>query len=67
MIFGRFRALGLKLNAPKFSFGLKYIPYLGYVITQEGIKNDPKKAQGIMNIGRTTTTNEAQALIGMFQ
>ena len=30
IIFGRLRAAGLKVNAPKFSFGLKKIPYLGY-------------------------------------
>ena len=36
IIFGRLRAAGLKVNAPKCSFGLKDIPYLGYVITREG-------------------------------
>ena len=34
IIFGRLRAAGLKVNAPKCSFGLKYIPYLGHVITR---------------------------------
>ena len=57
----------IKVNAPKCIFGLKYIPYLGYVITREGIKPDPKKVQGIMDIGQPVTTTEAQALIGMFQ
>ena len=36
-IFGRLRAAGLKDNAPKWSFSLKEIPYLGYVIKNEGI------------------------------
>ena len=67
IIFGRLRAASLKLNAPKCSFGLKEIPYLGYVITREGIKPDPKKLQGIMDLGRPTTTTEAQSLIGMVQ
>ena len=48
IISGRLRAAGLKVNVPKFSFGLKNIPYLGYIITREGIKPDPKKVQGIM-------------------
>ena len=48
IISGRLRAAGLKVNVPKFSFGLKKIPYLGYIITREGIKPDPKKVQGIM-------------------
>ena len=58
-IFGKLRAEGLKANAPKFSFRLKDIPYLGYVITWDVIKPDPKKVQGIMDLGRPTTTTEA--------
>ena len=67
IIFGRLRAASIKLNAPKCSFGLKEIPYLGYVITREGIKPDPKKLQGIMGLGIPTTTTEARSLIGMIQ
>ena len=65
--FGRLRAAGLKVNALKFSFGLKEIPYMGYVITREGIKTDPKKMQGIMDLGRPATSTEARALVGMVQ
>ena len=34
IIFGRLRAAGLKLNAPKCSFWLNNIPYLVYLITR---------------------------------
>ena len=34
IIFVRLRDAGLKVNAPKCSFGLKEIPYLRYVITR---------------------------------
>ena len=54
--FGRLRAAGLKVNVHKCSFGSKDIPYLGYVITREGIKPDPKKVQGIMDLGGPATT-----------
>ena len=67
MIFARLRASGLKVNAPKCSFGLNEILHLGYIITKEGIKPDPKKVQGIMALGRPATTTELRALIGMFQ
>ena len=67
IIFGRLCAAGLKVNVPTCSFGLKYIPYLGYVITREDIKPDPNKVQGIMDFGRPSTTPEARALIGMVQ
>ena len=67
IIFCRLCAAGLKCNAPKCSFGLKYIPYLIYVITQEGIKPDPNKLQGIMDLWRPTTTTEARELISIAQ
>ena len=67
IIFGRLRASGLKVDAHKCISGLKEIPYLGYVKTREGIKYDPKKLQGIADLGRPATTTEARALIGMFQ
>ena len=67
IIFGRLCAAVLKVNAPKCSFWLKDIPYLNYVITREGIKPDPRKVQGIMDLERPTTTTEARDLIGMVQ
>ena len=59
IIFCRLRSADLKVNAPKCSFGLKEITYLGYVITREGNKPDPKKVQEIMDLGRPATTSEA--------
>ena len=56
IILGRLRAAGFKGNCPKCSFGLKEIPYLDYIITREGIKLDPKKVQGIIDIWQPTTT-----------
>ena len=67
MIFVRLRAAGLKVNATTCSFWLKDITYLGYVTTGEGIKPDPKKVKSIMDIGRSQTTTEARALMGMVQ
>ena len=55
MIFGRFCTVGLKVNVPKLSFGLKEIPELGYAITREGIKPDPNKVQGIVDLGLPST------------
>ena len=63
----RLLTVSLKVNAHRCSFGLKGVPYLGYVITREGIKIYPKKVQGIMDIGQPATTTEARALISMVQ
>ena len=48
IIFGMLCTVGLKVNATKFSFGFKDIPYPGYVITREGIKPNPNTVQGIV-------------------
>ena len=67
IISGRLRAAGFKVNVPNCSFELNEIPYLGYVITREGINHDPKKVQGIMDLGRISTTTQARALICVVQ
>jgi hypothetical protein len=48
--FDRIKKAGLKVKADKCSFGLSQISYLGYIISREGIKPDPKKIQGIMDM-----------------
>ena len=67
IISGRLRAAGLKVNEPKWSFGLKEITYLGYVITRESIKPNPEKVKCIMDIGRTSTTTKSRPLKGILQ
>ena len=67
VIFSRIRVKVVKVNAPKCKFVLKNIPYLVYIIKIEGIKPDPKKVKGIMNIGIPTTMIEARALTRMVQ
>ena len=67
IIFSRLRAAGLEVNSPKYSFGLKDITYLGYVTTREGIKPDPIKLQGTVDLGRPSTTTDLRALIVMVQ
>ena len=58
IILVRLRAAGLKVNTHKCSFVINEIPYLCYVIIREGIKPEPDKVQGIMDLSRTSTTTE---------
>ena len=46
-VFGRCQKAGLKMNAEKCRFGLNEIDYLGYIVTPNGIKPNPKKIQAI--------------------
>ena len=65
-IFAGMRTAGLKFNAPKLSFVLTVITYLVYIITQDGIKSDPKKVQRIMDLNIITMMTEERELIGMY-
>ena len=67
VIFQRFKKTELKVNVPKCSFGLKKIPYLGYIISIDGIKPDPKKVQGIIDITKLKTAKDIKSFIGIVQ
>ena len=67
VVFSRLRDEGMEVNALKYIFGLKYITYLGYIITWKGIKTDPKNIQGIMDIRLSTTMYEELELIGTIE
>ena len=67
VIFARLYKAVLKVNSPKCIFGIKEMPCLAYVIIWGLLKYSPKKVKVIINIGRTTTTIEAQDLIGVVQ
>ena len=66
-IFHRFQNAGLKVNAPKCSFRLQEIPYLGYIISKDGLRPDPKKVQGIVDLHKPQTAKEMKSLIGMIE
>jgi len=45
----RLRNVGLQVNIKKCEFGVKRTKYLGFIISTEGIKVDPKKVKAIRN------------------
>ena len=47
MIFGRLRAAGLEVNAPKCIYGFKEIPYLIYVIKGRLLSLTRRKYKGL--------------------
>ena len=48
LVLTRIRKSGLKLNKQKCKFGASQLPYLGHVISSEGLKPDSKKDQAIL-------------------
>ena len=66
-IFKRCQRANIKLNAEKCRFGLNEIDYLGYLVTPDGVKPNPKKIKAIQALERPTTVTEVRRLIGMVQ
>jgi hypothetical protein len=56
---------GLRVNSEKSTFCAEEIEYLGYWISQLGIKPIPKEAEAIKNMVRPTTHRELRRFIGM--
>ncbi len=63
----RLRDAGLKVNAAKSSFCAHEIEYLGYILTWEGIKPQPKKVQAILVLNLPNNVKELWHFLGMVQ
>jgi hypothetical protein len=58
---------GLQVNAAKSSFCAHEIEYLGYIVTREGIKPQPKKVQAILALNPTNNLKELRHFLRMVQ
>ena len=63
----RLRDAGLKVNAAKSLFCAHEIEYLGYILTREGIKPQPKKVQAILALNPPNNIKELRHFLGMVQ
>ncbi len=63
----RLRDAGLKVNAAKSSFCAHEIEYLGYILTREGIKLQPKKVQAILPLNPPSNIKELRHFLGIVQ
>lgn len=51
----------LKLNPSKCTFDVQTVKFLGYMITQKGIKVNPKKIQSLATVGSPRNIHEMQS------
>ena len=63
----RLHDAGLKVNAAKSSFCAHEIEYLGYILTREGIKPQPKKGQAILALNPPNNVKELRHFLGVVQ
>jgi hypothetical protein len=63
----RLLGAGLKVNAVKSSFSTHEIKYLGYILTREGNKPQPKKVQAILMLSPPNNVKELRHFLGIVQ
>ena len=63
-IFERFKKHGLQLQPTKCEFLRREVVYLGNVITEEGVKPDPKKIQCVVNYPIPTNVKDVKSFLG---
>ncbi|GKD92990.1 reverse transcriptase domain-containing protein [Tanacetum coccineum] len=62
--FDNLRRINMKLNPMKCSFGVGEGKFLGYMVTSEGIRANPKKKKAIADMQSLKTLKEMQSLSG---
>ena len=65
VVFQRLQGAGLKVNATKSLFSQQEVEYLGYLITREGIKPQPKKIAAIQNMAPPKTRRQLRSFLGL--
>ena len=63
----RLQDANLKVNAHKSFFCTIEMEYLGYILTQDGIKPQPKKVQSILALTPPKSVKELRRFLGMVQ
>ena len=61
----RARECGVKFNFTKLQWKVPEVTYMGNVISEEGLKADPKKIEAITDYPRPTSVQELQRFLGM--
>lgn len=64
-ILERFSQHKLKLKTKKSKFLLNQVVYLGFIISSEGLKTDPKKVECIQKFPRPQTVKQVQSFMGI--
>lgn len=61
----RCREKNIKLNTEKFQLRQQEVPYIGHLLTGDGLKIDPEKIQALKDILRPTDVKGIQRIMGM--
>ncbi|MCP3663191.1 MAG: RNA-directed DNA polymerase [Gammaproteobacteria bacterium] len=64
-VFARFRTHKLRLKGKKCLFGCSSVPFLGFIVTKDGLKPDPEKVRAVMNMPTPTDQTGVRSFLGM--
>ena len=63
-MFNTLRQYSMKLNPSKCAFGVSFEKFLGFMVSQKGIKANPKKVKAILEMSSPKIVKEVQSLTG---
>jgi hypothetical protein len=63
----RAKNAGIRFNPDKCIIACNKLPFFGHILTNEGLKLDPKKAEAISNMDPSTSLTELQTFLGIVQ
>ena len=64
-LFARCKSKGIKLNKEKCKFRLSEVSFMGHVISEEGLKPDRAKIQGVQEMPTPESKQDVKGLLGM--
>jgi len=64
-VLSKFREVNLKLNPGKCCFAAESIVFLGYVVSKEGTKPDPKKIDVVLCFPKPKTVTSVRSFLGL--
>ena len=65
MVFERFRAANLKINPSKCDFFRTQVPFLGHIVSKEGLQADPSKVEAVKTFPIFKNQTEVKAFLGL--
>ena len=64
-LLGRCRKRGIKLNEAKISLKKTAMPYVGHLLTSDGVKADASKVEAIANLTKPTDVPGVRRILGI--
>uniref|UniRef100_A0A8R1I4Q2 RNA-directed DNA polymerase n=2 Tax=Caenorhabditis japonica TaxID=281687 RepID=A0A8R1I4Q2_CAEJA len=63
-VLGKIEGIGMKLKVDKCSFAVNQITFLGFIVSKDGLKPDPKKTRAVSEFPIPRTVKDVRAFLG---